>query len=370
MTSQVEDRVALRNLGRRIFLDELLLLGDIPGRMDLTDFLGLTWDLEAMPSTDSRFKTAAGDIWQHMINNDDWSYSYLFVTYLGLVDGPDEQLLRFLEHVVHPTVRTSEEQPKYIAFINSYLAKEGFELRLRDEIAGFQVYRAAKIGAEVSDKVKNIIFASNGPKPRIVLSDALSNDIAIVENQQHCLVYDKPLPQQGLLWSDLVSWWAERGNVQPTIETERALFKRLRDSLSQQSPPERTLFETYFKSFREELGSNFPALIPQVYLHYDPYTIKELRAGRYLIRQRMDFLLLFSHHQRVVIEVDGVQHYSDEKGTPSPERYAEMVAADRDLRLVGYEVYRFGGFELQEPTACERFFRKLFQKHGLWNGRR
>ena len=303
MTNQQEDRVKLRSLGRRMFLDELLLLGDIAGRMDLIDFLGLTWDLETMPSTDSRFKTAAGDIWQHMVNNHDWSYSYLFGPYLGLVDGSDEQLLRFLEHAVYPTVRTREEQPKYLAFINRYLAKEGFELYLRDEIAGFQVYRAARIGARVSEKVKNLIFASNRPKPRIVLSDAVSNDIAIVGNEQYCLVYDKPLPQHGLRWNELVAWWAEGSSVQPSIETERALFKRLRDSLSPQSPAERTLFDTYFKSFREELGPNLPALIPQVYLHYDPYTIKELRAGRYLVRQRMDFLLLFSHHQRVVVEV-------------------------------------------------------------------
>lgn len=370
MTNQADDRLSLRSLARRIFIEELLLLGDIAGRMDLIDFLGLTWDLNAMPSTDSRFKTASGDIWQHMINNDDWTYSYLFGPYLGLVDGSDEQLLRFLEQVVHPTLRTPEEQPKYLALINQYLAKEGFELRLRDEIAGFQVYRAARLGAGVSKSVKNIIFASTGPKPRIVLSDAVSNEIAIVENAQYCLVYDKPLPQHGLRWNDLVEWWAERRNMQPCIETERALFKRLRDSLSCVSPPERTLFENYFKSFRDEFGPNLPALIPQVYLHYDPYTMKELRASRYLFRQRMDFLLLFSHHQRVVIEVDGVQHYTDEGGNPSPERYSEMVAADRELRLAGYEVYRFGGYELKGATTCESFFRKLFQKHGLWSGLR
>ena len=142
------------------------------------------------------------------------------------------------------------------AFINRYLAKEGFELHLRDEIAGFQVYRAARIGAGVSEKVKNLIFASNGPEPRIVLSDAVSNDIAIVENQRSFLVYDKPLPQHGLRWNELVAWWGEGCSVQPSIETERALFKRLRDSLSPQSPAERTLFDTYFKSFREELGRN------------------------------------------------------------------------------------------------------------------
>ena len=370
MTTQTDDRAKLRALGRRMFLDELLLLGDIAGRMDLTDFLELTWDLDSLPSTDSRFKTAAGDIWQHMINNNDWSYTYLFGPYLGLLDGPEEQFLRFMEHVVHPTVRNPEEQPKYIAFINRYLAKEGFELRLREEIAGFQVYRAARIGAGVSDRVKNLIFASNGPKPRIVLTDAVSNDIAVVENEQYCLVYDKPLPQHGLRWSDLIEWWAERCGSQPTIETERSLFKRLKESLSPESPPERLLLDTYFKSFREELGPNLPALIPQVYLHYDPYTIKELRAGRYLLRQRMDFLLLFSHYQRVVIEVDGVLHYTNGEGKPSPKRYSEMVAADRDLRLAGYEVYRFGGSELHDPTVCDAFFRRLFQKQGLWSGRR
>lgn len=369
MTGTNDDQIEMRKLSRRLFLDDLLLLGNIEGRMELTEFLGRTWDLESMPSTDRRFKTAGGDIWQHMVNNSDWTYEYLLRSYLGLEEATEDQLLRFLENVVHPSVRTTDDQPKYVELINRYLVNEGFELRKRDEISGFQIYGAARIGSGVSSKVKNIIFAANGPKPRIVLSDAVSNDVAIVENEQYCLVYDHPLPQKGLLWSDLVAWWADKHNLPNSRETAIALGNRLRESLSPQSPPERMLFDTYFKAFREELGPALPALIPQVYLHYNPYTIKELRARRNLVRQRMDFLMLFSNHQRVVIEVDGVQHYS-EKGIASPERYAEMVAADRDLRLAGYEVYRFGGAELQDPTACENFFRRLFQRHGLWNGAR
>jgi len=31
-----------------------------------------------------------------------------------------------------------------------------------------------------------------------------------------------------------------------------------------------------------------------------------------------------------------------------PRRYASMMAEDRDLRLKGYEVYRFGGAELTD----------------------
>lgn len=64
----------------------------------------------------------------------------------------------------------------------------------------------------------------------------------------------------------------------------------------------------------------------------------------------MDFLLLFSHQGRVVIEIDGQQHYSVDSQA-MPRLYAEMVSEDRKLRLAGYEIYRFGGYELQEPLG-------------------
>ncbi|WP_312847705.1 hypothetical protein [Streptomyces sp. WAC06128] len=74
----------------------------------------------------------------------------------------------------------------------------------------------------------------------------------------------------------------------------------------------------------------------------------------------MDFLLLAPDRSRVVIEVDGVQHYGrpnppDEQGrithTAVPRLYAEMVAEDRRLRLAGYEIYRFCGWELKKGTG-------------------
>jgi hypothetical protein len=59
----------------------------------------------------------------------------------------------------------------------------------------------------------------------------------------------------------------------------------------------------------------------------------------------MDFLILFSSRHRVVLEVEGKQHYAN-GDTASPALYSEMVSEDRRLRLAGYEVYRFGGAEL------------------------
>jgi very-short-patch-repair endonuclease len=78
----------------------------------------------------------------------------------------------------------------------------------------------------------------------------------------------------------------------------------------------------------------------------------------------MDFLLLLSNHSRVAIEVDGKQHYADGDLAP-PRHYAEMVAEDRRLRLDGYEIFRFGGYELTQISAAEnnvaRFFAELLE---------
>jgi hypothetical protein len=60
----------------------------------------------------------------------------------------------------------------------------------------------------------------------------------------------------------------------------------------------------------------------------------------------MDFLLLLPGGVRVVLEVDGKTHYADDDGHAAPGRYATMVKADRELKLSGYELYRFGAVEL------------------------
>ena len=130
-----------------------------------------------------------------------------------------------------------------------------------------------------------------------------------------------------------------------------------------------------------EFTDRLPALIPQVYLHYDPYTRRQRGDEQILARQRMDFLLMLEHGVRVVIEIDGQLHYAVEdhnhpgRYLASPQRYAEMVAEDRRLRLAGYEVHRFGGYEFLDvelagqvvgPRAHARiteFFDRLLAKY-------
>ena len=83
------------------------------------------------------------------------------------------------------------------------------------------------------------------------------------------------------------------------------------------------------------------------------------------MRERMDFLLLLPRGVRIVLEVDGKQHYA-EGDTASPNPYSEMVSEDRRLKLRGYEVYRFGGHELTMPGAADmlrKFFGELLARH-------
>ncbi|MCH8855711.1 MAG: hypothetical protein IIA03_05600 [Proteobacteria bacterium] len=72
----------------------------------------------------------------------------------------------------------------------------------------------------------------------------------------------------------------------------------------------------------------------------------------------------------VVLEVDGSSHYATLDGRqPDPARSAENMRADRDLKLSGYEVFRFGATELQDPQAArellQAFFTDLFRQFGV-----
>ena len=191
------------------------------------------------------------------------------------------------------------------------------------------------------------------------MKDAVNNTIDIVENDKYCLVYDRPLAENGLTWRELVAWWTSEHD--PTAESElvagRHLYDRLRSSMGD-NEAEQFLFSEYCKRYGTA-GFDQTALIPQIYLHYDPYT---RRIGATLQRQRMDFLMLLPRRRRVVLEIDGIQHYARDDGRADTRRYAEMVAADRELQLAGYEVYRFGGWEFVDRPAAATMLGDFFNE--------
>jgi hypothetical protein len=232
--------------------------------------------------------------------------------------------------------------------------------------------------------MKNLIFASTGEKPELIFRDAVNNDVEIVKNADKVLIYDRPLPPSGLfLWKDLLAWWQGREGIVEESAAKDRLYKRLLQSVrAAGSPGEIAIFRGYYERFGRLLEGNLPVLIPQVYLHYDPYTKRERGDEEFLVRQRMDFLLMLENGVRIVLEVDGRHHYATEDPKTGalladPGRYAIMSRADRRLRLLGYEVYRFGAAEFSDTTVSplkigpdsqsvvSTFFDRLLKKHGI-----
>lgn len=334
---------------------------DLSGEQNVVDLVTRLFPLDDPFDLFVSSRSLADEIAQHMIRNPgDWSVEFLFEQ-IGALTCSRDRFGRLLEAALHPLGRRGQEQADLVAQLNTALRRDGYELRSDCEESGYPLYRFLAVGRGVTGTPKNLIFASNGPKPEIGFSDAINNDIVILSNSASCLVYEHPIRHNGLLWSELVGWWHTQ---EPGVEDPaRALGLRLRASLA--SDAERNLFETYFRIYRPRLGEALPALIPQVYLHYDPAVVKQLLRRGGLRRQRMDFLLLPRGNQRVVIEVDGSQHFSTD-GRPSLHLYSEMVSADRDLRLAGYEIFRFGANELVGDGAkrvIEGFFDRLWELH-------
>ena len=319
----------------------------------------LTTPLEGIFGSGGR--SLRDQIGQHMDRNPgDWSVEVLFGE-IGTFDCSRARFAALLEEAVHPLARSGEAQLTTVAALNAVLTRDGYELAQESELSGHPIFAFRSLVRGVKGRPKNLIFASRGPKPEIGFADAINNDIVILSGEESCLVYDRPIGSSGLLWSELVAWWSE---VAPGANAAN-LGARLQESLA--SDAERKLFATYFKSYRSVLGEALPALLPQVYLHYDPAVVKTLRHRLPLPRQRMDFLLLLPGRQRVVLEVDGTHHFS-ENDRPSLKVYADMVSADRELRLAGYEVYRFGANELVSQGAESKitdFFDKLFRLHRI-----
>ena len=321
--------------------------------------------------------TLAGQIRRHQQRNDGWSHEWILIE-CGALACSQARFFQLLEMLLNPIVRQGEEQSRLASTLGRILGSDGFRLVVTGEQSRHPIYRVARIPAGVSGTRKNLIFAATSAKPDLYFVDAINNDIGI-RNDSDALIYDEFLSESGMLWRTLVQWWQTRQGLDNRGDAQRSLYCRLRQAVrATHSVVQHAVFDTYYREFPPRMGDSLPALIPEVYLHYDPRTLRERGADSVLRRQRMDFVLLLNHRVRVVIEIDGSQHYS-EAGRPAPTKYAEMVEKDRQLRLDGYELYRFGAAELPDATAfggkitvgphsravVVEFFNQLWRKHEL-----
>lgn len=360
---------------RRKILDKLIAIGQCVGTNGRTlDFVNRV----------APYYKNTRELERHMDIFNDWTFDQLLYSELRLLSVSDEQFTDFCREYMNPVfVRTQKKldeydelytenlNPKCLEAINAGLELTDLELVPDLDNEGF--YKVRNKIALPSDPIKNILFAANGSKPDIVVDNALENSVKIVDDGD-ALVYEDGIPEKGLSWIDLVKWYEQFESE----NTQHKLVERLLASLD--SPPEKLFFRAYYDFIIKHDG-NLPALIPQVYLYYDPKT-KSARHGKPIFEhQRMDFMFIIRREHRVVIEIDGIQHYAEDRtidGTyyrcADVNRYAEMMRAHREMVLDGYDVYRIGGKELyigsdgnEEPAkqVVFDFLEGLFRKYRI-----
>lgn len=118
------------------------------GRLTEIEFLKRIYELGSMPSDDGRFKDAESDIWQHRVNNPtDWPDDWIYDDYrFKLLEGPTDNFLRFLCEMVHPVVRSdNNEALKLVQHFNDQLRGEGWNLVKEEKIAGRSRFVAQRL---------------------------------------------------------------------------------------------------------------------------------------------------------------------------------------------------------------------------------
>ncbi len=338
---------------------------DLAGHLGYPDrfmaLLGRLWHLDNDPL--SGWATSANslrdEINRHVIRfPGDWSTEEFFEQ-LGAFEAPHPRFGAFLEGLASASVLPDEQaQRRFVELANRHLQPVGAMLSQDGEADGYPQFHLAPHGRGTARRPRNLIFATLG-KPDIRFTSALDNDIEVAERADEVLVYDRPVGKEGLLWRHLLSWWQETRDITDQEQAARALYARMEASLPPKSPGQKNLFWHYHHAHRDHL-SDVPALLPEIWLHWDPKTLSE-RGVHAMQNLRMDFLMLLPGNRRVVLEVDGIQHYTRNRGTePDSTKYAATMAGDRDLKFRGYEVFRFGHDELRNRESAQPLLADFF----------
>ncbi len=160
----------------------------------LIPFLNQIWDLGNMSSTDLRkeySKDALADIYQHTINNDDWTIDFLFIERLGLFET-DELFIKFIEAIVSPNNRENENEIiKFVSLINLYLEKTNLILKISEyNLGGLSIYKVTTNDKNIPIDIKdNIIpfFVEKNPSGR---SDFISGHAKPTISPSFVLVFN------------------------------------------------------------------------------------------------------------------------------------------------------------------------------------
>ncbi|ENV12347.1 hypothetical protein F965_02368 [Acinetobacter schindleri NIPH 900] len=350
----------------RVKTAEVFALYDFFGEKDFIDSIQKFFNLSGYDNeTRQKIDYPRSRVLEHATLRDQKLSNNEVFKYIGAYDCSTTHFLWFLEFLLDPSHRSEQANKELVNRLNEIIGNDGYEIVVDQDSKIFRTKYIITEKKKESIKVpKQIIFASKNVKPDFGITDVLDGEISLIANT-NSLNYDQKIYDH-LTWQQLEDWWEDNN-----LEIDKGFKKRLIESLD--SEAEIMFFKAYFINFGF-LGDKLPALLPQVYVAYDPVSAKDLPNGKTRIRQRIDFLMILPNLKRVIIEIDGKHHYAREDGWADPKRYAEMVRVDRELRLRGYEVYRFGGAEFynDQNTAEENtvsivkdFFTALFKQHEI-----
>jgi hypothetical protein len=152
------------------------------GRLDEIDFLKRIYSLDLLPSTDGRYQDAAGDIFQHRVNNADWDNDWVFSDdRFGLANGEDEALLKFLSEMLHPAVRKPEEAARLASVMNPLLRADGYQIVPEDLVSGRPVYGWEEVDPEPT--APDVHFTQNAQPLMATLNELAEHGGSAMERE-------------------------------------------------------------------------------------------------------------------------------------------------------------------------------------------
>jgi hypothetical protein len=154
------------------------------GRMEEQEFLSRLFNLSMLPSTDNRFKDAAGDIWQHRVNNFDWEDDWIFYDgRFGLMNGDDENFLAFLCETIHPVVRPDPAEAERICHLyNQYLRNDGFQIVEKTRLSGKPVFIGRHVGVGITPALRAAKATLGGTDPGYIAQQITRMETAVLND--------------------------------------------------------------------------------------------------------------------------------------------------------------------------------------------
>lgn len=174
------------------------------GRLDEITFLSRLYDLESLPSYDTRYKDALGDISCHIRfgDYDDECWFFQDKRFKLMKNDGDEPLIRFICEMLHPAVRIEKSPWKsYLDKFNELLEPDGYELYAAQHISGRDIYKARSYTAAeapllpdnlFSERYKELIDYGHGESV-----DNISESVQYASKKHLCkIMYDFAEPQR------------------------------------------------------------------------------------------------------------------------------------------------------------------------------